>query len=117
MAGAFFLAAVLASEQASLLSFVFLCLVGPGIYGGLGPFWAIPGEVFPRAVAGSAMGLINALGGLGGYFGPLAVGYFNQRTGNFHSGFAVLGVALLASSVLAFLFRPAPAHAGRNAAK
>ena len=114
MAGASFLAAVLASEQAPLLSFICLCLVGIGIYGELGPFWAIPGEVFPRAVAGSAMGLINAIGGLGGYFGPLVVGYFNERTGNFHYAFGVLGVALLASSALTLFFRTAPATAGHE---
>jgi sugar phosphate permease len=105
LAGAFFLASVYASSRAPLVSFVFICLVGPGIYGALGPFWAIPGEVFPRAVAGSAMGLINAIGALGGYFGPLAVGYFNQRTGNFLYAFGVLGVALLASSALTLFFR------------
>jgi MFS family permease len=116
LAGVFFLAAVLASERAALLSFIFICLVGPGIYGVLGPFWAIPGEVFPRAVAGSAMGLINAIGALGGYFGPLAVGYLNERTGNFLYAFSVLGVALLASSALMLLFRPSPAMARRDAA-
>jgi sugar phosphate permease len=104
LAGIFFLAAVLAGERAALLSFIFICLVGPGIYGVLGPFWAIPGEVFPRAMAGSAMGLINAIGALGGYFGPLAVGYFSERTGNFLYAFGALGVALLVSSALTLLF-------------
>ena len=116
LAGAFFLAAVYAGERAALVSFVFMCLVGPGIHGALGPFWAIPGEVLPRAVAGSAMGLINAFGALGGYFGPLAVGYFNQRTGNFLYAFGVLGVALLVSSTLALFFRSSPAMARRDAA-
>jgi sugar phosphate permease len=115
LAGVFFLATVLASERAALLSFVFVCLVGPGIYGVLGPFWAIPGEVFPHAVAGSAMGLINAVGALGGYFGPLAVGYFNQRTGNFVYAFGVLSMELLASSALMLFFGPSPATARRNA--
>ena len=51
------------------------------------------------------MGLINAVGALGGYFGPLAVGYLNQRTGNFVYAFGVLGVALLASSAVTLFFR------------
>jgi ACS family tartrate transporter-like MFS transporter len=116
LVGVFLLAAVLTSEGAALLSFVFICLVGPGIYGVLGPFWAIPGEVFPRAVAGSAMGLINAIGALGGYFGPLAVGYFNQRTGNFPYAFGALSMALLASSALTLSFQPSHALARREAA-
>jgi len=105
LAGAFFLAAVYTGERAPLLSFAFLCLVGPGIYGVLGPFWAIPGEAFSRSIAGSAMGLINALGALGGYFGPVAVGYFNQRTGNFLYAFGILGAGLLVSAALTFFFR------------
>ena len=116
LAGVFLLAAVLTSERSALLCFVFICLVGPWIYGALGPFWAIPGEVFPRAVAGAAMGLINALGALGGYFGPLAVGYFNQRTGNFVYAFGVLSMALLASSALTLLFPRSPAIARREPA-
>ena len=115
LAGVFLFAAVLTSERSALLCFVFICLVGPGIYGALGPFWAIPGEVFPRAVAGSAMGLINAIGALGGYFGPLAVGYFNQRTGNFVYAFGVLSMALLASSALTLLFPRSAAIARRPA--
>jgi sugar phosphate permease len=108
LAGVFLLAAVLASGRLALLSFIFICLVGPGIYGVLGPYWAIPGEVFPRAVAGPAIGLITAIGVLGGYFGPLAVGYFNQRTGNFVYAFGVLSMALLGSAALALFFQRSP---------
>jgi sugar phosphate permease len=108
LAGGFFLAAVLAGGRAALLSYLFICMVGPGIHGVLGPFWAIPGEVFSRRVAGSAIGLINSIGGLGGYFGPLAVGYFNERTGDFRYGFGALGVGLLASAALTLLFRTKP---------
>jgi len=114
LAGVFFLAAVYAGRRAELASYAFICLVGPGIYGGLGPFWAIPSEVFPRATAGSAMGLINAIGGLGGYFGPLAVGYSEQRTGSFVYAFCILGAALLASSALTLLFRCSGVTAKRS---
>jgi len=115
LAGVFLFAAVLTSQRAALLSFIFICLVGPGTLGVLGPFWAIPGEVFPPGVVGSAMGLINAIGALGGYFGPLAVGYFNQRTGNFVYAFAVLSMGLLLSSTVALFFGPSPATARRDA--
>lgn len=104
LAGLFFFAAVYAGGQSALASYAFICLVGPGIYGVLGPFWAIPGEVFPRAVTGSAMGLINAIGALGGYFGPLVVGYCEQQTGNFQYAFCILGAALLGSSALMLFF-------------
>jgi MFS family permease len=104
--GVFLLAGVLSSHLAPALSFVLICLVGAGSFGGLGPFWAIPTETLPRSISGSAMGLINALGNLGGYFGPLAVGYLNQRTGNFLLAFGLLSVSLLAGSALTFFLRP-----------
>ena len=105
--GALLLAGVLMSRISPPLSFILISLVGAGSYGGHGPFWAIPTETLPRKVAGSAMGLINAIGNLGGYFGPLAVGYLNKRTGNFVYAFGVLALGLLAGSALSILLRPA----------
>jgi MFS family permease len=101
--GVFLLASVFSSNHAAALSFVFISLVGAGSYGVLGPFWAIPTETLPRAVSASAMGLVNALGNLGGYFGPLVVGYLNQRTGNFIYAFGLLSVGWLVGAALTFL--------------
>ncbi len=99
-AGVFLLASVLFSRHSFLLSFLCITMVGAGSFGALGPFWAIPSETLPRSVSGSAMGLINALGNLGGYFGPLAVGYFDKLTGNFVYGFAILGVGFMGAAAL-----------------
>ena len=104
--GLLLLASVLASGHAPTLSFSLIALVGAGSYGVLGPFWAIPTETLPRSVAGSAMGLINALGNLGGYLGPLAVGYLNQRTGNFLFAFGALSAGFLTASALSLLLAP-----------
>ncbi len=100
------LAAVLASQSSSFLSFVAITLVGAGSYGALGPFWAIPTETLPAGVVGSALGLINAIGNLGGFFGPLAVGYLNKHTGNFVYGFGLLGAGLVLAAILSYLFLP-----------
>ena len=104
--GVFLIAGVLASHVSAALSFLLIALVGAGSYGGHGPFWAIPTETLPRKVAGSAMGLINAVGNLGGYFGPLAVGFLNKETGRFDYGFGLLGIGLVAGGVLSALFLP-----------
>jgi MFS family permease len=104
--GVFLLASVFASNRAPALSFILISLVGAGSYGSLGPFWAIPTETLPASVAGSAMGLVNALGNLGGYFGPLVVGYLNQRTGNFLYAFGLLSAGWLLAAALTFLLRP-----------
>jgi sugar phosphate permease len=107
--GALVLAGALESGAAPLLSFALLFIAGAGAYSAHGPFWAIPTETLPRRVAGAAMGLVNALGNLGGYLGPLAVGYLYKRTGGFVFGFAALSASMLGSASLALLLRPAPA--------
>jgi sugar phosphate permease len=101
--GVFMLSGILLTSLSPLLSFLLIAFAMAGPYGSLGPFWAIPTETLPEHVAGSAMGLVNALGNLGGYFGPLLVGYVNERTGTFFYPFALLSLALLFGAALALL--------------
>lgn len=100
--GVFLLAGVLTSGRWPVLSLGFLCLAAAGPYSALGPFWAIPTETLPLSVAGSMMGVVNALGNLGGYFGPLVVGFLYKLTGNFQVAFAALGLGLLIACGLSF---------------
>ena len=102
-AGVLLVTGVLASDAMPVLAYALICLVGAGIYGMMGPFWAIPTETLPARLAGPTMGLVNAFGNLGGYFGPLAVGYLKRRTGNFHYAFLVLAAVMLAGAGLALL--------------
>jgi ACS family tartrate transporter-like MFS transporter len=103
--GAFLLA--LAAQQHPYLSFALLSLAVAAVYASLGPFWALPTETLPPKVVATAMGLINAIGNLGGYFGPVIVGYFLKRSGGFVYGFGILGVTLIAGAAMAFLLHPA----------
>ena len=106
--GIFLLAAVAASSAMPLLAYGLLCLAGVGLFGPLGPFWAMPSERLPKEIAGPAIGLVNAVGSLGGYFGPLAVGYLQKQTGGFVIAFGVLAGALILGGLLAFLLDPGP---------
>jgi MFS family permease len=102
-AGTCMIISILLSGRFPSLGFAAICLVGAGSYGMLGPFWAIPTETLPRSVSGPAMGMVNALGNLGGYFGPLAVGYVFHRTGDFRYAFALLSLAHLTGAALTSL--------------
>jgi nitrate/nitrite transporter NarK len=113
--GVLMLASVLLTRPFPVLSFLAISLVGAGSFGALGPFWAIPTETLPRSATGSAMGLVNALGNLGGYFGPLAIGYVSQHTGNFVYAFGLLSAAYFLSSVLILFLRPRAAPGSLNA--
>ena len=105
VSGAAFLLA-LAVQQYPLLCFSLLSIAVGAVYASLGPFWAIPTETLPQKSVASAMGLINAIGNLGGYFGPVVIGYFLKRSGGFVYGFGSLGAALLLGAVLCFCLRP-----------
>jgi MFS family permease len=103
------------------VSLALFILAGLGLYAYLGPFWAAVAQLLPPETAGGAMGLINALGNLGGFTGPFVVGYLNGTSNSFLPGFIFLGACALAMAALTFLLRlregrqaagqGAPAHA------
>jgi MFS family permease len=98
LGGVLLIAGVLISGQFPLASFAF-------VYSSLGPLWAIPTENLEEKSRGAAAGLVNALGNLGGYFGPLVVGIMNTRTGNFRAAFATLGGSLVLAGAFALMLR------------
>ena len=62
-------------------------------------------------------GLVNALGNLGGFFGPYMVGYVQTRPGDYTYAFALLsGGLILAACVALTLRKPAPEAAAPAAA-
>lgn len=85
------------------LSYGFMCLAIPGPFAALAPFWAIPTETLPRHVFGPVIGLVNALGNLGGFFGPAIVGLLAKEYNNTAIPFTALGIGLLIAAGLAFL--------------
>jgi sugar phosphate permease len=104
-AGACMMSCVMFSGSMPLLAFATISMFGAGAYGMLGPFWAIPTETLPRAVTGTAMGLVNALGNLGGYFGPVIVGFLMNRTGNFRVAFGLISLGYFAAAALTLVLR------------
>ncbi len=60
-----------------------LCLAAIGIYAGLPAFWALASRGLQGAAAAGAIALINSIGNIGGFLGPVAIGFVKQRTGSF----------------------------------
>ena len=116
LSGTSLIASVLLKEHSFWLSYAFLCLAIPGPFAGLAPFFAIPTETMPRAAAGAVMGLVNALGNVGGYLGPAIVGILKSRTHGMTVPFGVLGGALLAAAALCFLLPKSGRAAGSSQA-
>jgi MFS transporter, ACS family, tartrate transporter len=74
-----------------------------GFYGSKGPFWTMPSMVLTGTAAASGIAWINAIGNLGGFFGPTAVGWAKDYTGGFSGGlYALAGFSLVSALVAAF---------------
>lgn len=56
---------------------------------GNGAVFKLVPQYFPQSV-GAVTGLVGAMGGLGGFFPPLALGLIRQQTGSFFWGFGLL---------------------------
>jgi sugar phosphate permease len=101
-------AGVLASGEYPYVSFTFVCLAGACFFSCMGPLWSIPTENLSRDSSGAGAGLVNAIGNLGGYFGPLLVGALSQRTGDFKLAFGVLSGSLVLGGLLTLLLKLNP---------
>jgi len=77
-------------------------------------FWAIPPIVLAGPAAAAGIALINAIGNLGGFFGPSVMGWLREVTGGYSGGLLVLAAALIAEAALVLTVRlPAPPVAAR----
>jgi ACS family tartrate transporter-like MFS transporter len=77
-----------------------LSIAALGIWGALGPFWALPTAFLRGTAAAGGVALVNAVGNIGGFVGPTLVGYARDATGNFAAGLWVLAAGLVAGALL-----------------
>jgi len=102
----FVFTAILKSPVPAMIA---LTVAAVGDYGTRGPFWALPGKFLTGGAAAAGIALINAMGAVGGFIGPYAVGYLKDRSGNFESGLFLLAAILLVGSMLTLVLRHSPA--------
>jgi ACS family tartrate transporter-like MFS transporter len=68
-------------------------------------FWAIPPMFLGGTAAAAGIGLINAIGNLGGFFGPSVMGWLRDATGGYTGGLLVLACALAIEAILVMTIR------------
>ena len=73
-----------------IVNIVLLVIVAIGVYSPYGPYWAVPGAYLRIEVLAGGLGLINALGNLGGFVGPYLVGWLTNLTGSAATGYYAL---------------------------
>jgi MFS transporter, ACS family, tartrate transporter len=93
-----FLGLVMRPHSAPLLLVLFtVATIGVAYVSAL---WSMPTEYLSKSAAGAAVGMINALGSIPGFFGPYLLGYLSTKTGSFSPGLAVLLCTALAGGLL-----------------
>ena len=108
---------IAAQTMGTVWAVVGMSIAAIGFYGSKGPFWTLPSMMLTGTAAASGIAWINAVGNLGGFFGPTAVGWAKSYTGSFTGGlYALACFSLVSAIVTAFWLRiPNPA-AERGAA-
>jgi ACS family tartrate transporter-like MFS transporter len=87
------------------LTIAALCLAG--LYTGAWPaFWSLPTAFLTGSAAATAIGLINAVGNLGGFIGPYIVGYLKTSTGGYKAGVLFLASCMLIAGLLSIRLKP-----------
>jgi nitrate/nitrite transporter NarK len=82
------------------LSIIFFTMVGAAYYAFHPAFWAVPTEFLSESAAAASIGLINSVGNLGGFLGPLIMGYLVSRTRSFTAGLWYLVGSFFVSALL-----------------
>ena len=70
-----------------------------------GVFWAIPPIFLGGTAAAACIGLINAIGNLGGWVGPSLMGMLRDATGTYSRGLLVLAGALVVETIIVMSLR------------
>ena len=92
------------------IKFGALSLAAFGIWGAVGPFWALCRESLPRHLQATGIALINSVGNLGGFAGPFLIGFIKEasKENGLETALATLASASLVSALIVYLRRRAP---------
>lgn len=96
------LASVVLKENI-IAAYIALVMCGFFLKAATSPFWSIPSRIAAPEVAGSARGVINGLGNLGGFCGPYLVGVMIYFYGQNVAVCALAGSLIIAGTMTFFL--------------
>jgi len=89
------------------ITFIALCVATAGIWSMFGVFWGYAGGLLGGAAAAGGLAFINSFSALGGFVGPVAIGFVRQQTQSFSSSLFVLAGFSLLTAAAALLVRNA----------
>lgn len=74
-----------------------------GIYSACAVFWTMPRYILSGTAAATGIALINSIGNLAGYLGPVMMGWLKGSSGGYTTGIDSMAASMAAAGVLAFL--------------
>jgi MFS transporter, ACS family, tartrate transporter len=80
-----------------------LCLAAVGIFGSLGPFWALTTRFLRGEASAGGIAIVNSIGALAGSVSPSVIGWAKTRTGSFTGGLMVVAASLVCGAVVVLL--------------
>ena len=83
------------------LKLIGLCLAAFGIWGSVGPFWALTTNSLKRSSHVTGIAVINSVGNLGGFAGPYIVGVIKEYSHGFNDSLIALAVASVLAGMIA----------------
>ena len=91
--------------EAALAVILALAVASFGVNASKPPLWAMPGMFLSGASAAAGIALINSLGNLGGFAGPLLIGWLKQRVGSYAAGLDAVSAMMALSAVIMLAMR------------
>jgi ACS family tartrate transporter-like MFS transporter len=99
LGGLLFVASGQTAER-PLLSYVLFCAGFLATFAAFPVFWTVPMAVLRGTAAAAGIALINSVGNLGGFLGPVIIGEVKDRTGDWGMGIVAVGVFVAMAGVL-----------------
>lgn len=91
------------TQHNPVITIILLSISCIGMYGCMPIFLTIPSAFLAGSTRAAGIGIINAIGNLGGFAGPILVGIIKDSTGSFINGLVFLGTCVIVGSLLVYL--------------
>ena len=90
------------------LALAALCVGSVGLHLAMPAFWSLPQGMLSGSAAAIGVGMISAIGHLGGIAGPSLMGWLREATGKFQVGLTGLAIVLLVAAATCLLLKKVP---------
>jgi ACS family tartrate transporter-like MFS transporter len=88
----------------SIAAMIFLVIAAMGVYSTTAPLLAMPSAAFIGAAAAAGLGMVNAIGNVGGFVAPYVVGILKGATGTDEAGLIFLACCLVVTAAATYLY-------------